>query len=45
MYNFFASCGLCSNHPKSGEYAYEAYNKVSHNNQTNEIQEGKVARK
>jgi len=28
MFNFLASCGLCSNQPKSGEYSYEVYNKI-----------------
>ena len=31
MHNFFASCGLCSNQPHPGDYAYEAYRKTSRN--------------
>ena len=31
MKNFFASCGLCSDAPQSGEYAYEAYDKIKSN--------------
>lgn len=28
MFNFFNSCGFCSNIPKGGDYAYEVFNKV-----------------
>jgi hypothetical protein len=28
MFNFLSSCGFCSNIPKSGDYAYEVFNKV-----------------
>ena len=28
MFNFFSSCGLCSNIPKPGDFAYEVFNKV-----------------
>lgn len=28
MYNFLASCGLCSSNPTPGDYAYEAYTKI-----------------
>lgn len=28
MFNFFASCGLCSNVPASGDYAYEVFKKL-----------------
>lgn len=28
MFNFLSSCGLCSNIPKPGDFAYEVFNKV-----------------
>ncbi len=28
MFNYFASCGLCSNVPSSGDYAYEVFKKL-----------------
>lgn len=28
MFSFLNSCGFCSNIPKSGDYAYEVFNKV-----------------
>lgn len=28
MFNFLSSCGICSNVPRAGDYAYEVFNKV-----------------
>lgn len=28
MFNFLASCGVCSSQPTPGSYAYEAYHKI-----------------
>ena len=42
MFNFLASCGLCSDRPTPGDYAYEAYPKLSPSAPSNQVRGSKV---